>query len=634
MAIGDDFSVAVNGDIRHVSGSTTYTVLEFHRWLADLADDAVASGNDLVDITSATPSERSTDNIISLLGSYNIDDDAAEYLYDGSISQASGGTLYSGLVVVGSLASSTTLKIVQNDTFYDSQSSPFWGTGLNEDAAANILLRIMVKTRDNGINIDGRRIRVQARTYGDSYAEFSLTLGLGNSTAAIFTTTDLNNETASGTVAGWTINNTEGYQQIDVDNDSVDENYYSKWDRVTSPTGINDVYEYAKYIQRAGTAETIHSMNGELFRGITHQWAYDTESGGPFVEDEVLVWGTSFAYDNEASGPFTVGEQLTFGTSGATGWLLYLDDQGATGTMVIAKEAGSGTIIEDEQITGVTSSATADVDGSITGQTAVGGTAALLALYDAGTTGTMWVQLLTGAVPTASAVITGGTSDATCAVNGSVTARTVSNCFLGQSTGTSLIGAFGIGVEPTDLSTNDKLFDLTNTQKSPPNYQTFTVGGLISTEDRVLVGPKDTGNDFEFDQFTLATTLNGGTETAVVVGSAIPSDTPSTGTIRIQLDTGIYRRQAYTSWTGTTFTISSADYTDPNDATSGNNVFISYIDELADATSEAFTAIYSTDRSLWVRVRDGGATPIKTFETAATFGSGGGSVTAIRTSDL
>lgn len=37
MAIGDDFSVAVNGDIRHISGTSTYMVLELHRWLQDLA---------------------------------------------------------------------------------------------------------------------------------------------------------------------------------------------------------------------------------------------------------------------------------------------------------------------------------------------------------------------------------------------------------------------------------------------------------------------------------------------------------------------------------------------------------------------------------------------------------------------
>ena len=43
MAIGDDFSVNASGDIRHTSGSTTYTVLELHRWLQNLADDASAS---------------------------------------------------------------------------------------------------------------------------------------------------------------------------------------------------------------------------------------------------------------------------------------------------------------------------------------------------------------------------------------------------------------------------------------------------------------------------------------------------------------------------------------------------------------------------------------------------------------
>jgi len=36
---------------------------------------------------------------------------------------------------------------------------------------------------------------------------------------------------------------------------------------------------------------------------------------------------------------------------------------------------------------------------------------------------------------------------------------------------------------------------------------------------------------------------------------------------------------------------------------------------------------------LFVRVRDGGASPIKQFETTATLGSNGGSATAIRTSD-
>ena len=558
MAIGDDFSVdRATGNIRHVSGATTYTVLELHRWLQDLADDASYSGNDQLDITDPTPSDRSTDNIITLLGAYNIDDTAAEYLYDGSISQASGATLYSGLVVVGSLANPTTLKLVQNELFYDDKTAPFWGTGLNAVPTENILLRILVKTRDASADIDGKRIRVQARTYGDTYAEFSLTMGLGNSVAAIFTNPDLNNVTASGTVAGWTINNTEGYQLIDVDNNSTGEPYYSKWDRVTSPGGINDIYEWAKYITRAGSAATIHTMDGELFRGITHQWVYDGETSGPFVEDEILSWG-----------------------SGVT--------------------AGRGI---------------------------------LLALKDDGLTGTMWIQLLSGVIPADNDPIAGVTSGAGCLVQGTVTARTVSPCFLGQSTGSAIIGAFGIGIDTSDLSLNDKLTDLTNQLNQPPNFQSFSVGGLVSGQDRVLVGPKDTGDTFKFDQLALTASLNTAGITAVPVTPAIPSDTPSTGTIRIELDSGLYRLIPYLSWSGSTFTIASTDFSGVLQATSGNNVMISYIDKLADATTASYTAVYSSDRALWVRVRDGGGTPIKTFETAATFGSGGGSVTAIRTSD-
>jgi hypothetical protein len=150
-------------------------------------------------------------------------------------------------------------------------------------------------------------------------------------------------------------------------------------------------------------------------------------------------------------------------------------------------------------------------------------------------------------------------------------------------------------------------------------------------EDRVLVGPESAG--LQVNQFALNGTLSGVAVTSVVVTPAIPSDTPSTGTIRILLDTGIYRRVAYTSFTGSTFTIGSTDFSGANTATTGNNTFISYIDKLATATSESFTVVYAADRSVFVRVRDGAGTPIKTFETTGTVGSAGGSATAIRTSD-
>lgn len=569
MTIATEFTVAANGDIRHDNGTTRYPVLDLHRWLQDLADNAVASGDDLLDITNQTPSERSTDNIITLNAPYNIDDATAEFFYDGSITQDGGDTVYSGLVVVGSVNQATTLKIVQDNLFYDDQDAPFWGTNLNADAGANILMRCMVLTRTGGADVDGKRIRVQARTYKDTNAEFSLTLGLGNATAAIFTNSDLNNQTDAATVDAWTVNKTEGYQGIDINNNSADEYYYLSYDRVSTAGGagnVNDVYEYAKALQRANHSgtPTIFGMDPELFRGITHEIAYDNQDASEFfTESEELSWG-----------------------SGAT--------------------AGTGIILADSE---------AGVDG--------------------GTTGTLWIQLLTGVICTDGIQISGATCNAD--VNGAPVSKSLTPCFLGTSTGSNLIAAFGIGLSTGDTSVGDQFFPLDQAGPIlPPNNQSFTVGGLISGEDRVLVGPKDTGNDYNFNQFTVSAALSGGETTVNIATSGTPgdettikSDTPGTGTIRILGSDGVYHRVTYTGFTTTSFTgcagvPAAAQYA---------NMWISYIDDLAGADELSFSGVYVSDRSLWVRVRDGGASPIKTFQTGATYGSGGGSVTAIRTSD-
>jgi hypothetical protein len=261
-----------------------------------------------------------------------------------------------------------------------------------------------------------------------------------------------------------------------------------------------------------------------------------------------------------------------------------------------------------------------------------GGTGILLAVDVPATSTKMWIQVLTGTAPGTGVLVTGVDSSATGTTTGAPVERPLSYPFLGASTGSAHIGGYGVGVEYADLTAADKLFDLTNTQRTPPNNVTFTVQGLISGEDRVLVGP-ESGGLLQSNQFTLATALTGATETAIVVNTAIPSDTPASGTVRVLLNSGIYRRVAYTSFAASTFTIASTDFTSDN-ASISNNVFISYIDKLAGAASETFTVVYAgSDRSLFVRVRDGGVSPIKTFETTGTLGSAGGSATAIRTTD-
>jgi hypothetical protein len=376
---------------------------------------------------------------------------------------------------------------------------------------------------------------------------------------------DLNHQTSIGTIAAIAdiVNVKEGYNLLDVNNDSTNEAYYSQWDRGSN--SINTFYERMKWLTRDGSSSTVYGISGELFRGITHELALNnTGATGTFQEPEAVSW------------------------SGGTGQLLAIDNTTA-------------------------SSATK-----------------------------MWIQLLTGTAPGTGVTITGGTSTATIATHGSTTAvsRSIETPFVGASTGSALIGAYGVGLQVADLAATDKVKDLTDTVITPPNTVVFSVSGLVVGEDRILVGPWDgvtldsEGNPaIQKSQLTVSGgPINGAAVTSITCTSSIPSDTPSSGDIRIQLTSGKYAEVAYTSFTGSVFTINSTDIS--GDAIPANaNLWMAYLDKLAASTTESFSVIYSSDRQLVVIARDGGATPIKQFISSATLASSGGSITVIRTSD-
>ena len=538
----------------HVGASPSYaTVIELHRALQDFAFDATSSGDDELDITDETPSNRSTDSIISLINGFNIDDTAAEHLFDGTVIQASGDDIYDGFEVIGA---STNIQIIQNgsvlsDDWWNSDPSAA-GYGINSDIANGFSHRFMLKVRYSGADIDGRRLVATSRNENKTNGEFKINgSSRGKNVIALTEADDLNNQTAEGTVANYTdVTNTEGYSGIDVSGDGPPEFYYSDWE--FGSRTVNQFYERLKWLTREGSTSTIYGLNGELFRGITHEIDVDTPSG-TFSAVEPVSW------------------------SGGTGQMLAINSPTAATKM--------------------------------------------------------WIQLLTGVAPTDGQTITGGTSSATVAVDSTVTERAVSTPFVGASTGSAIIGAFGLGIGADDLTASDLVFDLTNTSITPPNNVTFRMLGVVSTEDRILVGPEDGNGGLQVDQLSTSGTLNGAAVTTLTASTTIPSDTPSAGTIRVQRDSGKYSRIEYSSYSGAAFTITSTDFSSDN-VTSGNNAFVSYIDKVAGAATESFTAVYSSDRTLFIRVRDGGVTPIKTFETTATLGSAGGSSTAIRTPDV
>jgi hypothetical protein len=791
----------------HNGASPSYaTVIEFHRALQGLADDASSSGaDDELDITDNTPSDRSTDNIITLNAPYNIDDASAEHLYDGSIIQNGGADIYDGFVNFGN--ASVQIQVIQNgvvladdwwnkstptatpthdgaanaavltdssesyttnewvgytiynttdgsqglvtantattvtavlyggtDNDWDVGDAYVFGSPLNGNATAGISHRFMLKTRSDGADIDGRKLIGIARRFGNTYSEFKVNgTSRGNNVFALSDASDLNNQTSPATVSTWDqfANDNVGFDATqDVNNNSVNEEYYSRWDigggtTPASPT-INDLYEWAKWITTQGTALTMYGISGELFRGITQQIPYDTLSG-VLDESNYLVWGTEVAYDTEQASGLTVGQFYTFSISGAVGQLLAKDDDGTAGHAIFAIE--SGTVVDNDIFTRVDGTANdgATVNITVNDPSAAGGVGVILA--DDGTD-TVWIQLLKGSTPVNNLKLWEATtsgiydSDAgnSALQNGSFTDREplLTRPFLGASTGSSIIGGYGIGIASEDLTASDILFDLGNNQIVPPNNVTVSIGGLVATEDYVTVaqrgyrfaydtevgGPFQVGETLTFSgghgtailaelvdqgttgfmiisepsvsvpvnnititggtsgataaingtvnsdinkrQLTLATTLSTTGVTSVVVNGSIPTDTPSSGILRVQDNNGFYRKLIYTSYSGSTFTISNPGDTEDDfnvvNATGGagptgnRNVYIGYIDRLATTTPETFTAVYSADRNLFVRVRDGGtagdAEGIKTFETTVTMGSSGGSSTAIRTSDV
>lgn len=667
--------IAYTGD-DHGGASPTYaTVIEFHRWLQSLADDqiAVAANSDELDITNTDPSRRSTDNIITLINGYVLDEtanNATEHLYDGSIIMDGGNIIYDGIVNFGNPG--VVIQVLQDGAVI---TDDWWnyatGFGANADDNAGISHRFMIKTRDDGVDIDGRRLIGTTRVMDTGAGTDHLTFGefkingtsRGNNVLALANSDDLNNSTSETTISGWTdITNTEGLNLIDVDADTTDEEYYAKWD-TSGSHAQNDYYERLKWLTRDGSASTIHGINGEAFRGITHSFSFSGTGFDPVTNDRV-VWGT-YVDLGTITGSFEVGEVIwdgltTIADSTYVGRILAVD---ATDESLILYLESGVTIGNGVPIEGVSSSATATTSADPT-EVVGGGDILVLASDDDGATGNLYVQVMKGTAPGNSATLYESTDlTATLLTTSVSSSKAVSTPFVGVSTGSNIIGAYGIGFETDQINDSDVLTALDGFTYSRPNLVTNTVGGLSQDgdDDRVLVAPWDTdsadvghgvGYDINGDpvidkgQMLLSVALDADDETQVTVktGSetAIPADTPASGTIRVVDDAGYERWIPYSSWSGLVFTIntghgdigSNNDFL-ANEAAVDNEVYVTYLDTNADTVTKNFQVTYTAPRSLVAIVRNGDNTaPIKQFIAEWSISSSNQTLNAIRTTDV
>jgi len=670
-------NIRYTGDDHHETSPSYATVIELHRWLGQLADDqAPADTSDKMYIPIPKASERSTDNIITLVNGFNIDATAAEHLYDGSIIQNGGDEIWDGIVNFGN--ASVQIQIIQDgaiiaDDFWnynyggtatggsgtqladtgaswdidewigytiknitddargiasdndgttiDFPSGELYGTGtldfsasdayrigqpLNPDSAQGISHRFLIKVREDGADIDGRRLIGICRRPGNTFAWFPINgTSRGNNVLALSDAADLNYDTANQTVMGATWDSEfsgedQGFQQFDVDDDGNNEDYFGKltW---TGTHDINDLYMRAMGETCDHGGYTVHGLDGEILRGVTHSIGYDTETGGISISDyDMLVWGTYINTGAVTGGPFTVGEVVYDNVASPSFFARVLSVDGTDTSLVVSID--SGTLGNGVEIIGASSGATATTSADPTEVTG-GGVLHVLA-HDA-TNDILYVQVIKGTMcATDVTLYYGGTNLATADHTDYVVSETgidplteftISKTapYIGVSTGSAIIGAHGVGIDDAKLNSSDSVIPLgESTPINPPLTVTNTYSGLdLVNPDQILVAPTDgTTVDVNGDPtigaayFTIKTALTGAAETTVYVDqdladSDIDTWLPSSGYIDIVNDEGLVVTHAYSAYSGAadTFTISSYDFSGSgvNDSVSvGNYAYV------------------------------------------------------------
>lgn len=184
-----DFSIDSSANLRSIAGTGTYSVLELHAWLQDLADNSAPSGDDNVSILGSNPSElagkrnASRPSALTLLNGVNIDDATSQRFNFGSIEQASGAVLYTGINTIGSGLTGRSHYVVQNGAKYNS-GTKWWSAGP---------VRALFKVKTGGSLIDSGTVTVLSREWGYTYSHFDVDCSAGSEqVAALSVASDAN----------------------------------------------------------------------------------------------------------------------------------------------------------------------------------------------------------------------------------------------------------------------------------------------------------------------------------------------------------------------------------------------------------------------------------------------------------
>lgn len=352
MPIQDDFQISTTGDIRRQAGAsnTIYSVLALHQWLQDLADDAAATGNDLVDILAPNPSrldgprDAAVASRLNLLTSgavsYNLDDTAAQFINFGSIKQDNANVQYSGLKTIGGIVAASPVYVVQNGN----KLTKFWSDGH---------IQILVKVKTGGSFIASGDVTAFSRKWGQTYSHFDVNLSAGGETSAALSTaldSAITLTEAQAAMLSSKVTVTFGDTTQDLGNGNGAKLYKGT---ITLSGGctLQEAYQYLQYLTRENSAATLNGVPGWRYRVLNSAYTeipsapFGTFAGGTFfvaqgwfLSGVLAAESTKYqlvAHDGTTQVPPTF-VSITVGN-------LVSGDR-----ILVARDNGSGSILKDE----------------------------------------------------------------------------------------------------------------------------------------------------------------------------------------------------------------------------------------------------------------------------------------------
>lgn len=281
-----DFQIDSAGNVRRATSpatTSTYTVLDLHAWLQDLADNINVVGDDNVSILSNNPSKLDgprdalVASRLNLINGFNIDDTVAQFLQKGSIKQASGATMYSGLKTIGSIVAASPMYVVQGTS---KVLSAWWGTGH---------IQILLKVKAANTFIDHTLpsgsspgwVTVYSRKFGQTYGHFDVDMTAGGENPAAITTSMDSSITltyGAATALSSKVTITVGAATLDLGNGNGVRNY-SGTIALDGTITLAQLYNYLQAITSESTTTNVGTTPGWNFRGLA---GFSENTAAPF----------------------------------------------------------------------------------------------------------------------------------------------------------------------------------------------------------------------------------------------------------------------------------------------------------------------------------------------------------------